>query len=247
MSDSIGQGRVEEIGSVAVPYKEWGRFRRAFRRLVHVLSSQFIYEMRRTRITKVAGFRLTVPPTVFHPRWFITSEFFATFISRLDLSGLKVADVGTGTGILALSAARAGASHVTAIDINVNAVRAAIDNARANGFADRVEAVKSNLLADLPSDVRYDVILSSPPSFPGEPQSLADRAWHAGPEYRDIIPLFEQARQRLAPNGRLYLLLSSDSHPDYLTGLAQRTGLKSSLVERRSLLVEAFLIYELTN
>jgi ribosomal protein L11 methylase PrmA len=40
---------------------------------------------------------------VFHPRWFITSEFFASFISRL---GKRVADVGTGSGILALAAVR---------------------------------------------------------------------------------------------------------------------------------------------
>ena len=47
----------------------------------------------------------------------------------------------------------------------------------------------------------FDVIISSPPSFPGEPRDLADRAWHAGPEYRDIKALFEQARERLAPGG----------------------------------------------
>src|SRR5206468_2516633 len=39
-------------------------------------------------------------PHVFHPRWFLTSEFFAGFIGHLDLSGQSVADVGTGSGIL---------------------------------------------------------------------------------------------------------------------------------------------------
>jgi methylase of polypeptide subunit release factors len=44
----------------------------------------------------------------------------------LDLGGKQVAEVGTGTGILALAAARAGATTVVAIDINPNAVRAVV-------------------------------------------------------------------------------------------------------------------------
>ena len=52
-----------------------------------------------------------------HPCYFITSEFFASFIDRLDLNGKRVADVGMGSGILAL-AARAGAACVTAVDVN---------------------------------------------------------------------------------------------------------------------------------
>jgi release factor glutamine methyltransferase len=70
---------------------------------------------------------------VFHPRYYLSSESFAEFISRLDLSGKRVADVGTGSGILALAAARAGAENVIAADINPNAALTAAENARANG------------------------------------------------------------------------------------------------------------------
>jgi SAM-dependent methyltransferase len=82
----------------------------------------------------VAGFRLTVRPTVFHPRYFLTSEFFANFLSDIDLAGKRVADVGTGSGILALAAARAGAASVVALDINPNAAKVAAENAHANGL-----------------------------------------------------------------------------------------------------------------
>ena len=105
-----------------------------------------------------------------------------------------MADVGTGSGIIALAAARAGAASVVAVDINPNAARTALDNARANGLAGRVTAVCSNLLSALAPRAQFDVILSNPPYFPGEPLDLADRAWNAGPGYRDIAPLFEQAR-----------------------------------------------------
>jgi release factor glutamine methyltransferase len=78
-------------------------------------------------VARVAGFRLTVRPTVFHPRYFLTSEFFANFLSDIDLTAKRVADVGTGSGILALAAARAGAASVVALDINPNAAKVAAE------------------------------------------------------------------------------------------------------------------------
>ena len=71
---------------------------------------------------------------VFHPGYFLTSAFFAQFLLTVDLNGKRVADVGTGSGILALAAAQAGAASVLALDINPNAAQAALENARANGF-----------------------------------------------------------------------------------------------------------------
>ena len=186
-----------------------------------------------------------VAPTVFHPRWFITSEFFASFIGRLDLSGKRVADVGTGSGILALAAARAGAEHVTAVDVNPNAALTAAENARANGQGERFVAVCSNLLSALAPVALFDVIISSPPSFPGEPRDIADRAWHAGPNYRDIVPLFDQARDRLAPGGRVYFLVSSDSDLDLFSALIVRAGFRACLVAERSIFIESLIIYQL--
>ena len=185
--------------------------RRLIRGLIHALCYRFILKRRWTTVAKAAGFRLVVPPTVFHPRIFLSSEFFASYIDRFDLSGQRVADVGTGTGILALAAARAGADDVVAIDINPNAARATQANARTNGLSGRVTAVCSNLMSGIAPQPLFDVILSSPPSFSGEPLDLADRAWHSGPGNRDIAKLFDQARERLLPGGRMYVLLSPDS------------------------------------
>jgi release factor glutamine methyltransferase len=77
-------------------------------RLVHGTLHHISYGLNNRRVTTVshaAGFRLVVPPTVFHPRYCLTGEFFAKFILRLNLCGKGVADLGTGTGILALAAA----------------------------------------------------------------------------------------------------------------------------------------------
>jgi release factor glutamine methyltransferase len=90
-----------------------------------------------------------------------------------------------------------------------------------------------------------DVILSSPPSFPGEPLDLADRAWHAGPDYRDIAALFDQARKRLAPGGCFYVLLSSDSDIGYFGRLVESAGFRWRIAAERSIVIESFIIYEL--
>jgi len=221
------------------------RSRQLLRTTIHLLSYHFILKRRRTTVTRAAGFRLTLRPTVFHPRYFLTSEFFAKFIASLDLTGKRVADVGTGSGILALAAAQAGAASVVAIDINPNAARAATENAHANGLGKRVTAVGSNLLSALAPRPLFDVILSSPPSFAGEPRDVADRAWHAGPNYRDIAPLFDQARERLAPGGCLYMLFSTDSDLDLLGNLIGRAGFGARLAAERSIFIESLIIYEL--
>jgi len=219
--------------------------KRLLRSAIHVLSYHFILKRDRTVVTRVAGFRLRVRPMVFHPRYFLTSAFFANFLSSIDLVGKRVADVGTGSGILALAAARAGAATVLALDINPNAVMAAAENAYANGFGQTIVAVGSNLLSALRPRPQFDVILSSPPSFAGEPRDLADRAWHAGPGYQDIAMLFIQARERLASDGRMYVLFSSDSDLDLLGGLISRAGFVARLVAERSIFIESMIIYEL--
>jgi len=219
--------------------------RRVLRKTIHALSYHLILKRGTTRVVHAAGLRLVVPPTVFHPRYFLASEYFAACIGRLDLRGKRVADLGTGSGILALAAARAGAARVLALDINPNATRAARENAHLNGYAERVGTVCSNLFSALAPRPLFDVILSNPPFFPGEPRDLADRAWHAGPGYRDILALFDQARERLTPGGRLYVLLSSDSDLDFLRTLIARAGFRARIVEERSIFIESLILYEL--
>ena len=230
------------LGRRGVAHSRW---RRRLRAAVHFFSYHLILNRHTTRTTHAAGFRLSVGPTVFHPRYFLTSEFFASIVDRLDLKGKRVADVGTGSGILALAAARAGAESVAAIDINPNAVLTTAENARANGFDHRVYPACSDLFADVAPDQQFDVIISSPPSFPGEPRGIADRAWHAGSNYCQIAQLFEQARERLAADGCVYILLSSDSDLDLFGALIAQAGFAARLVAERSIVIETLLIYEL--
>lgn len=219
--------------------------RSVFRKLVHFFSYHFILKRNRSTVTRVAGLDLTVLPTVFHPKIFLTSGFFANFLQSLDFRGKTVIEVGTGSGILALSAALAGAVSVLALDINQAAVDAANLNAVKNGLP-QVKALHSDLFSAIPAADKFDVIISSPPSFSGEPRDTADRAWHAGPGYRDIFALFEQAAERIRPTGKMYILLSSDTNLKLMDSLISTAGFTSKQIGHRSIWVEAFYLYELT-
>jgi hypothetical protein len=72
-----------------------------------------------------------------------------------------------------------------------------------------------------------------------------DKGWHAGPHYRDVAALFQQARERLKPNGCLYVMLSSASDLDLLGQLINKAGLRAKLAYERSFYVESMILYEL--
>lgn len=80
---------------------------------------------------------------------------------------LRVLDVGTGTGCLAVAvAARTSNAVVDAVDIDVEAVRCATGNAERNNAADRVHVYSADFLSPGFLDIvrpPYDIIMSNPP------------------------------------------------------------------------------------
>ncbi len=74
--------------------------------------------------------------------------------------GVSVLDVGTGSGILAIAAAKLGAARVLALDIDPLAVAAARQNAAANGVAGAVEA-RERTLDETASAGAYDLIAAN--------------------------------------------------------------------------------------
>jgi drug/metabolite transporter (DMT)-like permease len=63
--------------------------------------------------------------------------------------------------------------------------------------------------------------------------------------YGDIVDLFPQAKERLRPGGRMYVLFSSDSDLELLAQHIQTTGFIQTRVAEHSIGFESFIIYEL--
>jgi release factor glutamine methyltransferase len=163
------------------------------------------------------GLALRVTPTVLIPRP-ETEQLVEAVLAELDAKQpLRILDVGTGSGAIAIALARhLPHARVTAVDLSAAALEVAASNAVRHALAGRIRFIESDLLdALLPDELHLDVIVSNPPYVP-----TADRAslhpqvrehepaaaLFAGPDgldvYRRLIP---QARAALRPNGLLAL------------------------------------------
>ena len=73
--------------------------------------------------------------------------------------GERVADIGTGSGILAIAAIKLGAGEVTAVDVDQTAVEVARNNVQMNHVEDGISLVSGELLNGLTG--KYDVLVSN--------------------------------------------------------------------------------------
>jgi len=130
-----------------------------------------------------------------------------------------VADVGTGSGIVAVCAAKhAPRARVIAIDVSSRALGVARENARRLGVAEQIEFVESDLFAAIAAGRKLDFVASNPPyvtseefsALPPEVRSHEPQvALVAGESGTSVIErLIPQAADRLRPGGSLLLEIS---------------------------------------
>jgi len=186
---------------------------------------------RRMRLEQVHGTPLLVLPTVFNPRLLRTGAFFASVIAgeKLGAHG-DVLDLGTGSGICAVFAAR-HARRVVAVDINRAAVRCASLNAQLNHVEARIDCRHGDLFGPVAGE-RFDTVFFNPPFIAGTPADAQDHAWRS----MDVPARFAAGlRGHLAPGGRAYLLLSTfgDACTSFVDELARGGYTLASFATRR--------------
>jgi release factor glutamine methyltransferase len=131
---------------------------------------------------------------------------------RTQDSGLRIVDVGTGSGCIAVALAKKlPDSEVTGVDVSPDALEVAAGNVKRLGAEKNVRLLKSDLLEALPDSLTVDAIVSNPPYIAsGElatlPKEVKDfepvRALVAGEDGLEVIRrLVVEARRFLSPTG----------------------------------------------
>jgi len=122
-----------------------------------------------------------------------------------------VFDVGTGSGILAMTAAKLGAKNIKAVDIDGVAVRTAKENIAKAGLADRIEVKQGDLLHG--TEGKADVIVAN---------ILADI----------IILLLPDISGKLKDGGLFFASGIIEDYQQAVTEAAERVGLRVKEVTR---------------
>jgi len=136
--------------------------------------------------------------------------------------GERVLELGCGTGLLAIAAAKLGSGHVVAVDLDGKALDATIGNAAINGLSDRIEARAGSWYEAVNAGERFDVIIATPPQTPGK------RPF--GPRYggadgaRHLLAVVDGAPARLDPvGGRLWMVAITIANiPELMRRLRER-------------------------
>ncbi|MCL5995393.1 MAG: methyltransferase domain-containing protein [Chloroflexi bacterium] len=195
---------------------------------------------RRPHLEQVNGRSIMVFADVFNPRLFRSGEYFARQLNaQLIPPGCSVLDMGTGTGLSAISAAQ-WARRVLAVDINTAAVHCAQANVLHHGLAARVEVRQGNLFSVLGSE-RFDVVLFNPPYLRGTPASPFEQAFFSN----DIAERFASGlSNHLSPGGYALLLLSSQGDtPGFLQPLRWQ-GFSIRTLAEQDWVAERFTLYQ---
>ncbi len=191
------------------------------------------------------GRRFSVTPDVLVPR--PESELLVDVVREHAgrAPSPLVCDVGTGSGVLAITlAAELPRARVVAIDVSAAALTLAQRNATALGVADRIEFRAADVLAGLAEDLRFDAIVANlpyvrsaelaprpdPTSF--EPRLALDGGSDGLAAYRKLL---QGAPRHLKAEGVLALEAGPDTASE-LAGLTQEAfGPRARVNVRRDL------------
>jgi release factor glutamine methyltransferase len=164
-----------------------------------------------------------VSPDVLIPRpeteFVVTAALDLLKIRSSDDKSATLADVGTGSGAIAITIAKhAEKVHVVATDVSAAALAVARRNAERHGVLDEIEFLEGDLLSPAPASLKFNLIAANLPYIgTAEEGTLAHEVRQHEPHValfggsmgdELICKLIPQAAERLTPGGWLILELS---------------------------------------
>ena len=190
--------------------------------------------------TEFFGLPFTVNKDVLIPRP-ETEELVELILNENTRSNLKILDIGTGSGAIAIALAKLlKGSEVSAWDISGEALIVAQQNAQSNNVA--VSFSKVDVLSAYPNDERFDIIVSNPPYIlESEKNDMEQNVLDYEPHIALFVPndkalLFYEriadiALNILKPKGKLYFEINRAKGKEIVTMLEEKGFVGVSLFQ----------------
>jgi release factor glutamine methyltransferase len=195
----------------------------------------------KTRIYTYKGIRLIIPPSVFHPRFFFSTKILLKYISQLDLQKKSFLELGAGSGLISIYAAKKNA-NVTATDINPVAIEYLKRNQVRNNVT--LNIISSDLFQSIPPQL-FDVIAINPPYYKKNPKSDAEYAWYCGENGEYFQKLFCGLKQYIHSQSLVLMILSEDCDILMITKFALDNHFDLQIVSERKTAWEKNNIYQI--
>lgn len=194
-----------------------------------------------TRNYVYKGIHLSIPTQVFHPGFFFSTKLLLRFIAQYPLNGKSFLELGAGSGLIAISAARQGA-RVTASDINPIAIEYLQKNSHNNEV--QLEIIHSDLFNNIPRRA-FDFIAINPPYYKRQPISDADYAWYCGANNEYFNRLFKGIAGYMHNSSVVLLVFCDGCDMDAINVLARSAGFTLDCLHQSKNLLEKNFIFKL--
>ncbi len=200
------------------------------------------YYYRKPRKFKYQEIEVLVHPDVFPPHLTLSTKLLLDFIDPLNLERKSFLELGCGSGVISLFAAKKKAV-VTASDINPIAIEYLLKASQQHLL--KVNCILSNLFELIPQK-NFDFIIINPPYYPKKPASIKEQAWFCGENFEYFFDLFKQLPLYLTETNKTFMILSEDCDVTRIQEIASTNGIKFEKVLTKRKMGELNYIFKLS-
>ncbi len=184
---------------------------------------------------------MDIAPEVFHPGFFFSTQLLLQYISNLPLEEKIFLELGCGSGLISIVAAKHGAK-VVSTDINPVAIEFLQKNSKRNKVD--IKIIQSDLFTAIPQQ-QFDIIAINPPYYKKQPVTPQDYAWFCGENGEYFLDLFNDLDKYIHANTEILMVLYDGCDMEMINGFAERKGFALNCVHSKQNLLEKNFIFKI--